>query len=212
MTRIKCKTREEWLNCRAKQGIGASEAAAAVGLSPWMTQTELWQLKTGLVQPKDISDNEAVSRGVMYEPALRGMYMAGHPEYQLEHHPFDMLYQKERPWLFCTLDGEVTDAAGRKGILEIKTASPVGRAWTAWEGKIPDHYLCQVTSQLISTGYDFADLYAGLWDTNRNEIIIREYHLEREQCQADIDWLTAELEKFWESVQKKQMPKVKLSI
>src|SRR3954462_1292665 len=39
-------SRDEWLNVR-KQGIGSSDAAAAVGLNPYQSQLELWLIKTG---------------------------------------------------------------------------------------------------------------------------------------------------------------------
>ena len=40
------KDREAWLKGREKyNGIGASEAAAIVGATSWMTATELWQIK-----------------------------------------------------------------------------------------------------------------------------------------------------------------------
>ena len=38
--------REDWLEVR-KQGIGSSDAAAAVGLNPYKSQLELWLEKTG---------------------------------------------------------------------------------------------------------------------------------------------------------------------
>ncbi|WP_430305180.1 lambda-exonuclease family protein, partial [Pseudomonas mosselii] len=38
--------REDWLQIR-KQGIGSSDAAAAVGLNPYKSQLELWLEKTG---------------------------------------------------------------------------------------------------------------------------------------------------------------------
>lgn len=38
--------REDWLAVR-KQGIGSSDAAAAVGLNPYQSQLELWLIKTG---------------------------------------------------------------------------------------------------------------------------------------------------------------------
>lgn len=38
--------RDEWLGVR-KQGIGSSDAAAAVGLNPYKSQLELWLEKTG---------------------------------------------------------------------------------------------------------------------------------------------------------------------
>ena len=43
-----------------KSGIGSSEAAAILGLSPFKTNVEVWEEKVGLREPKDISDNPAV--------------------------------------------------------------------------------------------------------------------------------------------------------
>lgn len=39
-------SREDWLTVR-KNGIGSSDAAAAVGLNPYQSQLELWMIKTG---------------------------------------------------------------------------------------------------------------------------------------------------------------------
>lgn len=52
--------REDWLNVR-KQGIGSSDAAAAVGLNPYKSQLELWMEKTGrdtLLPKLDPQDEE----------------------------------------------------------------------------------------------------------------------------------------------------------
>ena len=204
--------REEWLLGRG-QGIGASDAGAIIGVSPWMTASDLWQFKTGAKKQKDISDNEAVSAGVRLEPALREMYRASHPDYSVAYYPFDILYQSERPYIFATLDGEITTADGRRGVLEIKTATPNSRqAWESWAGKIPNQYLAQCTHQLLSTGFDFVDLYAHLTDVTANEVIIRTYHIERVDAEADMEYLLAEEEKFWLMVMNKEIPPVKLSL
>lgn len=183
--------RATWLSARGKDGrIGASEIAVCCGVSPFMSQNELWELKTGRRQPKDLSGNAAVEQGVRLEPALRNLYAAMNPSYGIEYHAFDILYQKETPYVFCTLDGEVTDDKGRKGILEIKTATPSGKAgWEKWtNGMIPANYFAQLNSQLICTGYDFADLAAGLFNLN-GDMTFRVYHFEREDCLEDMEWV-----------------------
>lgn len=158
-------------------------------MSPWMSPLELWRLKVGKDSPKDLSGSAAVSRGVRMEPALRGLYEAMHPGYTVEYHAYDMLYQKERPWLFATLDGEITDEQGRKGILEIKTSSPNGKAgWAKWDGKIPENYFCQVLHQLLATGYEFVDLMAGL-ENMEGDLSIRTYRFEREEQGENMAWL-----------------------
>lgn len=160
-----------------------------VGMSPWMSPLELWRLKVGKDTPKDLSGSAAVSRGVRMEPALRGLYEAMHPSYTMEYHAFDMLYQKERPWLFATLDGEITDEQGRKGILEIKTSSPNGKAgWAKWDRQIPSQYHCQILHQMLATGYEFVDLMAGL-ENMEGDLSIRTYRFEREEQAENMVWL-----------------------
>ena len=93
--RIRCKTREEWLSKR-NIGIGASESAAILGLSPWKTANDLWLEKTGNRMPKDLSDDPYIQKGVRLEPALRELFRAVHPEFKIYHEPYDMWYQPGR--------------------------------------------------------------------------------------------------------------------
>ena len=113
--RLSFETREEWLAARGR-GIGASESAAACGISPFMTNFDLYMLKTGKAEPADLTGNAAVELGRRAEEPLRQLFIAEHPEYTLEYHPDDMLYQKERPWLYATLDGELIAPDGRRTI------------------------------------------------------------------------------------------------
>ena len=206
LKRVSFPDRASWLEGRSERGIGASEAAAVCGMSPWTTKNELWELKRGVRISKDISGNAEVQRGVNMEGAVRDFFAALHPEFMVVHYPYDILYQEEHPWLFATLDGELLADGGKTGILEIKTASPNGRAsWSEWEGKVPSHYYCQICHQLLATGYDFAILQAALW-TRSGDIILREYIFYRTDCEADIAWLLQQEEEFWESVQTGKRP------
>lgn len=190
--------RDSWLAGR-QNGLGASDAAAVVGFSPWATPVELWKLKLGMTDPKDLSGNDAVSQGVMMESILRDFFIATHSEYTIEHHPYDILFQPERPWLFATLDGELTDENGRKGILEIKTATPKGKnGWAEWsDGHMPQHYMCQVCHQLLATGYDFVMLYAALFSLDGSITIKPPYEIERSEHEEDLKWLLEKEERFW---------------
>ena len=188
--------REEWLAGRTN-GIGASEAAAAIGMSPFESQYELWQRKTGQRPAKDLSGNAAVEYGNRLEPIARAMFQAEHPELTVEYHQFDVLYQSERPWMTATLDGELTDADGRKGILEIKTSS-VGKKtqWDKWHDAIPLNYRAQICHQLLVTGWDFAVLYAKLVKLN-GDSELRTYWFEREDMKEEMDWLLEQETSFW---------------
>lgn len=206
--RIHFNNRKDWLNGR-RAGIGASEASAVVGLSPWLTATELWKQKCGIIQPKDISENESVSRGNRMEGPLRSLYTEMYGE-KVEYHPFDILYQLDRPWMFSTLDGELTDEIGRKGILEIKTALCSGKQdWNAWNGQVPRHYFCQILHQFLSTGYDYAVLFACLINSEK-DMVLRRYAFERENHVEDMKWMLEKEEIFWHSVQNGTLPPVQI--
>lgn len=210
--RIKCKTREEWLSKR-NIGIGASESAAIIGQSPWMTTNDLWNLKVGNTQPKDMSDNEAVQTGVRMEKPLRELFKSVHPELKVSYYPFDMLYLEEYPFMFSTLDGEfsVRGSHGRiKGVLEIKTASPSSKqAWDKWKEQIPPNYYAQITWQLACTEYDYAILFACLF-LQEGDFQIRQYEFHRKDMLDDIEYMRKKATEFWQSVKNRTLPPMTL--
>lgn len=209
LVRTSYSSRDEWLAGRMS-GIGASDAAAIIGLSPWMTATELWKRKCGMVRPKDISGNNAVARGNRLEPALRKLYTAMYDE-PIEYHQYDILYQADKPWLFATLDGELADDRGRRGVLEIKTAACSShKDWNAWNGQVPRHYFVQILHQLLAAGYDYAVLFACLID-RENDMTLRRYRFERANHETDLRWLTDKEQVFWHSVETRTLPPVQIA-
>ena len=203
--------REAWLKGRKDfPGIGASEAASIVGASSWMSASELWQLKTGRKEPKDLSLNEQVSYGTHAEEHIRALFMLKHPEYKLEYRPFDFMYQKERPWLRCTLDGELVVPDGERGTLEVKTAQIQSKSqYAQWNNRIPDHYLVQLLHQFLATGYSFAYLTAELMYMDGSSTL-RSYYFRAQDYYDDMEWLLEEEEKFWDSVLNQKTPNVKI--
>ncbi len=67
----------DWLEVR-KTGIGGSDAAAAVGLSPYKSQLELWMEKTNrdaeLPRPDPKDTTEPIYWGTMLEPIVAASY------------------------------------------------------------------------------------------------------------------------------------------
>ena len=196
---------------RRTKSIGASEVAAAIGISPFKSRVELWEEKTGRRKPADLSGNPAVQFGTRAEEFLRGLYLAEHPNLEGDYHPFDILYQKEVPYLTCTLDCELIDrTTGEKGILEIKTAETGKKAQLEkWDGKVPDYYYAQILHQQIAAGeeYTFSTLYAKLRLLNGNSYL-REYDFTRSELAADREWLLKEAERFWWFVEHDVMPPI----
>lgn len=190
------ETREEWLANR--KYIGGSEAAAAIGISPFMSNVELWEYKTGRRKPKDLSGNSAVEYGNRLEPALRALYAAEHPEMIVDYHQYDILYQDDFLCASATLDGDLFETTtNRKGILEIKTVQCTRRAvWLAWKDKVPQYYYVQCLGQLIATNWDFVDLFAHMRKMD-GDSENRLYRFEREDHKKSIVWLKDGLWRFW---------------
>jgi putative phage-type endonuclease len=200
--------RTEWLDLRQK-GIGGSEAAAILGKSPYMTNQDLYKIKTDQKLPDDISGLSYVEYGTNAEEYLRGLFILDFPEYTVTYKDFDIVYHPEHDFIFATLDGRLVDKDGRKGVLEIKTCEIMnGEMRRKWKGQIPDQYYCQLCHQLLATGWDFAILKAQLKSRWNDELFIecRHYFIDRTEIQDQLDFLLQEEIKFWNKVQAKEEP------
>ena len=205
--RIQFDSFDEWLD--ARHGIGGSDASAVLGMSPYKTNVELWEEKCNIRTPDDISDREYVKYGHDAEPLIRSLFALDHPEYSVEYFEDNMIRNEKYPWAHASLDGELTDKFGRKGILEIKTTNilnPMQRQ--KWDGRIPDNYYIQVVHYLLVTEYDFVELRAQLKSEWKGEIRLsaRDYHIERSEVLEDIEMLKEEEEQFWQKVLKRKRP------
>ena len=199
------KTHEEWLQAR-QNGIGASEAAAVIGRSPWLDNVELWRRKTGRTQAPDISSNEAVAYGHAAEAPIRELFALDYPGYEVTYGgAFDMVRHPEHPFILATLDGRLLEKdTGRCGVLEIKTTNIVRsmqkEKWWGPDGPcVPMQYYTQIIHQLLVTGFDFAVLHAQMkyhyGDDVRSER--RTYFIERDEVQEDIAYLLEAEMDFW---------------
>lgn len=209
------KSHSEWLEAR-KKGLGASDAAAYLGMSKWKSNLKLWEEKTGLREAEDISHKPHVQYGHDAEPHLRALFALDHPELRVTYEsPYKMIFSDELPFMYATPDGELEEiATGRHGGLEIKTTEiKQGSQWDEWKGRIPQQYYCQVVHQFITTGWDFVWLKAQIkWHTKKGELRIdtREYHIEREEVLEDIEHTKTEASNFWKLVQTNQRPALML--
>lgn len=210
---IKINSREEWLKARQNQGIGGSEAGCILGKNKYKTNVDLWQEKTGRKEQPDLSNNSAVQFGKFAEPLLRELFKQDYPDYVVDYHEFDLYVNDKYPFIFATLDGEITTTDGKRGILEIKTTTIQNKLqWDDWENKIPDSYYVQILHQLAATGWDFAILkaYIRYYVDGEVRVTIRHYRINREDVQADIDYLIEQESIFWRQVQNNEQPPLKL--
>lgn len=203
------KSREEWLEAR-KNFIGGSDASAVVGLNPYKTNIDLWEEKTGLVVPEDISEKPYVKYGHEAEPLLRGLFQLDFPEYEVHYADNNIWFNSQYPWAHASLDGWLTELdTGRKGILEIKTTNILqSMQKEKWNQRIPDNYYIQILHYLMVTGFDFAVLKAQLKFDFKGDIMcqVKHYKIERADVLEDLKILESSEMKFWRQVQERKRP------
>lgn len=201
-------SREEWLQARAGR-IGGSDASAILGMNPYRTNIELWQIKTGQLVPEDISDKPYVKYGTEAEQYLRELFKLDFPEYQVCYEENNMFLNDKYPFGHASLDGWLIDQNGRLGVWECKTTNILqSMQKEKWDHRIPDNYYIQILHYLLITEFDFAILKAQLKSEFGGEIYIqtKHYKIERSEVQADIDLLESSERKFWKQVQERKRP------
>jgi putative phage-type endonuclease len=156
LVETKSLSREDWLEVR-KNGIGGSDAAAAVGLNPYMSPLELWLIKTGrdasLPKPDSDDTTEPVYWGTLLEPIVAASYtkQTGNKVRRVN----AVLQHPTIPFMLANVDREV---AGNRDVqlLECKTAGEFGAR--LWRDGVPEYVQLQVQHQLAVTGKQAADV------------------------------------------------------
>lgn len=205
---IENKDHASWLKART-YGIGGSDASAILGMNPYKTNIELFEEKTNRRMPEDISEKLYVKYGTMAEPLIRQKFALDYPEYRVSYHENRILRSREYPFMQASLDGELEDEKGRKGILEIKTTNILqSMQYEKWKDRIPDNYYIQVLHYLSVTGYEFVVLCAHLLSTwgNDRRTTVKHYFIERAEVEEDLHMLLSEEKKFWQYVESGRKP------
>lgn len=220
----KPKSRQDWLS-RRKRGIGASDSGAVLGLNKYRNNVDVYNEKTGKIQPEDISGKPNIVFGKKAERLIRELFKLNHSEYRVTYHEYWMYHNDEYPFIYATLDGELTEKRPedypkgkrfnpKRGILEIKTTTITGGAaqWSEWEDKIPDSYYTQCLHQLLATGWDFVILVALIRYYRGSELRqqIREYRIDRADHEDELAMILDEEKAFWASVESGNKPAMKL--
>jgi len=156
LVETKSLSREDWLSVR-KNGIGGSDAAAAVGLSPYQSPLELWMIKTGrdvhLPQPDANDTTEPVYWGTLLEPIVAASYtkQTGNRVRRVN----AVLQHPTIPFMLANIDREVVGSRDVQ-LLECKTAGEF--AARLWRDGVPEYVQLQVQHQLAVTGRQAADV------------------------------------------------------
>ena len=129
---------EEWLAYRRK-GIGGSDVAALLGISPWRTARDLYFDKLNIVAVEDNEDNwVALEMGHLLEPLVAKIFQhrTGYKVYQIK----KMFQHPQYSWMLADVDYFVELPDGSTAILEIKTTNYNARDIYAVEHK-KKHFL-----------------------------------------------------------------------
>lgn len=191
----------EWHALR-RQGIGASEIAAVVGLSPFESPFSLWHRKKGNIPGADPS-NPLFTWGHLLEPVVADHFAARHSEFRLAETGTHA--HEDRMWQLASLDRRLMNMSdGSMSMLEIKTTR-YGDNWGPdGSDKIPLHVRCQVLQQMDVFGAPYAWVAVLIGGND-----YREYRIPYDATDAAA--LREAGAAFWESLQTDDEPPVDAS-
>lgn len=131
---------DEWKEIRKKH-ITSTDASIIMGVNPWKTPLDLYNLKMGLSEPDPINEN--MQRGINLEEIAR---MECKKVTNISFSP-DVVFSESYPFQMASLDGI---SYNRKFQLEIKCPRKFSNEIIYL--KCPEMYYCQIQHQLSVTG------------------------------------------------------------
>lgn len=178
---------------KRRNGLGGSEAAAAIGLSRYRSPFQLYLEKIGEID--DHSDSPVLRRGTRFEPVLREMYSerTGRKVKQF----YESVQSQDVPFMFVTPDG----LADEDRYLEIKTARNRHDWGEPGTDEIPQEYLIQVQHGLFVTRLLVADVFVAF---SLDDIELYEVHADPELQDMIIEGERA----FWNQVETRTPPEL----
>ena len=193
-------SREDWLDYR-RLGIGGSDAAAIMGLSPFSTIRDLYFDKIGVTPVIEEEEENWVAKEVGHRlEDLVAMIFA--KKTGLEVFPVRKMFRHPLyPFMLADVDYFIRFPDGSIGILECKTCNYNAKDKWADDG-IPENYVLQVRHYLAVMNMNKAYI-ACLYGNNENEFVYR--CLERDRMEEEE--LIDQEKYFWEEyVEKKIEP------
>lgn len=196
--------RERFLEER-RSGIGGSDAAAILGVSPRMSPLKLFLVKTGQVQEPDKSELEHLWWGQKLEPVIAERYVMETARC-IETRARETLRRPDKPYLLGHRDYAILSAEDMpgQGTLEIKnTSSFMKKEWYTEDGIVdpPVYYQVQLQHYLM------VDPERPAWGSLA--ALIGGNHLEwfdQARNDAFIAQLEARCDEFWDRVQRDDPP------
>lgn len=172
---------DAWLAARRK-GIGASEIAAVLGISPWESPFSLYWRKVG---GWEFEASPEMEWGTRLEEAIAAKWEDNHPLMWARPVPLQV---GPEPWMLATPDRGVGMRSASGGyddpwdpawtralaLLELKTAHSVHDGWGEPNtAEIPVHYRAQVQWQMAVTGAGKAFVAVLIGGSNYCEYVVQ---------------------------------------
>ena len=198
--------RKEWLEWRRK-GIGGSDLAAIMGISPFRTARDIYYDKIKVASLEEDEEEEfddgwvAKEMGNLLEPLVAKIFQkkTGFEVFQVK----KMFYNPQHPFMLADVDYFVKLPDGTIAILEIKTTddSRVGEWYKEGEKIVPVYYETQGRHYMAVTDIDRV-FYCCLYGRSEDNVIIREI---KRDCEYEDEMIFLEQE-FWEEHVNKKVP------
>lgn len=181
---------QAWYDQRAK-GIGGSDIAAILNVSPWTTRDELLDLKTGITQPAPPRTTGALRRGGIQEDAIARCYAAAHESEAIFVHCKDSWTSSTKSYQNANIDGLAYLPGGEfpRKIVEIKTSSTP----QSWLDGVPYYYRLQALWYMDAFGIEEADFAVLVDDVNYREFAIRPEPGEMDEIHRQVAEFVAEI-------------------
>lgn len=162
---------ETWLEYRRK-GIGGSDAAAILGVSPFATARDLYYDKLNLVGYEDRESNWVAKKvGHLLEDLVAEIFhvKTGYRIYQIK----KMFYHPLHSFMLADIDYFIDLPNGKRAILEIKTTHYQAKDhwWRDGEEVVPINYEVQGRHYMCVMNVDEV-FFCCLYSNSENDVII----------------------------------------
>lgn len=182
-------SRNDWLEHR-RHGIGGSDAAVIMGVSPWKSLMDLWLEKTG--QYVEGIDSESMYWGRVLEDVIAKEFAIRN---KLKIRRVNAILQHpDYPYMIANVDRVIV---GRKEGLEIKTGHEFSSQH--WENGVPAYYYAQVQHYMAVTGFKLWHIAVLIGGNKYEQFVVH-------RSEDYINKLISAEAEFWQMVQEERPP------
>ncbi|GAA2773039.1 lambda-exonuclease family protein [Saccharopolyspora taberi] len=157
---------QEWHAARA-EGLGGSEIAAVLGLSPFESRFSLWHRKAGLAGA--VEETEQMRAGKYFEDGIAAWFADEHPELQVRR--MGTWRNRERPWQIANPDRSAKGPEGYE-VVEIKNVYDADGWGEPGTDEVPVYYRAQVLWYLDVLGLSRARIAIAIAGCKFREYVV----------------------------------------